>query len=440
MPPPRPRIRRGRPRILGRALTLAAAMAVLTVGGAGPAGAGSIRQAEWPLDSGHLRADQIWQLSRGRGVTVAVVDSGVDARHPDLAGQVLAGASFLGDTGDDGRTDTSSDSHGTAISGIIAATGKADGGTGMIGLAPQAKILPIRVSLDDTVQVTALAEGIKYAADHHAQVINISLGAPNPDPLLRQAVAYALGKDAVVVAAAGNDGQSGNAPQYPAAFPGVVDVTGTTDTGAFWPVSESGPRTTLAAPATGIYSTNDQRQYVNAEGTSYATAYVAAAAALIRSAHPGLTAGQTIRRLITTAHRTGHGPAHSDQFGYGSLDPLAALRAPGSVDGVPANPLLSTGPLGATTGRHGRSWVLPAAVGAGAAVVAAVGALLLARRRRGRARGSEQPGAPAPAAAPAGKRRPEPTGRKPDSPAARRKGTKSRRPAQKQRPSKTARR
>ncbi|NUP41922.1 MAG: S8 family serine peptidase, partial [Streptomyces sp.] len=378
MPPPGPRTRGCPPRVLSRVAVLAAALAALTAGAVSPAGAGTVRQAEWPLDASHFQADQIWRLSRGQGVTVAVVDSGVDARHPDLAGRVLPGVSFLGDTDDDGRTDTSTDSHGTAIAGIIAATGKADGGTGMIGLAPESTILPVRVAVGSAVQATALAEGIKYAADHRARVINVSLGMPTPDPLLRQAVTYALDKGAVVVAAAGNEGNSGNPPLYPAAFPGVVAVTGVTQSGAFWPVSESGPQTTLAAPATGIYSANDRGQYVDAEGTSYSAAYVSAAAALLLSARPGLTAGQTVRRLITTARHSGGSRAHSDQFGFGSLDPLAALKAPASADGGRANPLLAPHPPGVASPHHGRTWTAVTAAGAGLAAVAAAGAVPVA--------------------------------------------------------------
>lgn len=371
-------------RIRPSACALGGVLAVLMCAtAAGTASADTIRQAEWPLDSGHLQAAQAWQITRGQGVTVAVVDSGVDARHPDLAGQVLPGASFLGDTHDDGTTDISGDSHGTAIAGIIAGSGKADAGTGMTGLAPAAKILPVRVAVDSSVQAATLAEGIKYAADHHAQVINVSLTTPVPDPLLRQAVTYALGKGCVVVAAAGNDGQSGNAPMYPGAIPGVVDVTGTSETGAFWPVSESGPYTTLAAPATDIYSTNAHGKYVHADGTSYAAAYVSAAVALVRSAHPELTAGQTIRRLVDTARHEPGRKGRTDNFGYGSLDVLAALRAPTSADGGPENPLLAVRQSAAAGhGGHTVRTVLVAVAGAVLVAAAVVTAVVVRRKRR----------------------------------------------------------
>ncbi len=347
-----------------------------------PAAAVVIRRQEWPLDARHFDSGAVWRLSRGNGVTVAVVDSGVDAGHPDLVGQVLPGTGFTGLKGDRGRTDASGDSHGTAIAAIIAGTGRADGGSGMIGLAPRARILPVRVSVGGRVEPIALAEGIRYAADHHAQVINISLTTDDPDPVLRRAVDYAMSKDCVVVAAAGNEGGNGDPALYPAAFPGVVDVSGVDAAGRFWPMSESGPRTALAAPAAGIYSADDTGQYVDAAGTSYASAYVSAAAALVRSAAPRLTAAQTVERLVATADPpAGHGGQVGDEYGYGVLDPLAALRSRAPLASVTANPLLSARPV-----RASASWRTPGIVGAAVALALAVGAgvLVLARRRRRR--------------------------------------------------------
>ncbi|MFE3185528.1 S8 family serine peptidase [Streptomyces violascens] len=351
-----------------------------------PAAAVVVRQEEWPLDAQHFDADSIWRLAQGQGVTVAVIDSGVDATHPDLAGQVLSGTGFIGDPKDTGQSDISSDSHGTAIAGIIAGTGTAQGGSGMIGLAPRAKLLPVRVGAQGAVTALALAQGIKYAADHHAQVINVSLGTPTPDPLLREAVAYALGKDAVLVASAGNSGQDGNPLLYPAAFPGVIDVTGTDAQGQFWPVSESGPHTTLAAPSTRIYSTNSHGQYVQAEGTSYGAAYVSAAAALVRSTSPRLTASQTIRRLITTAqHPSGHA-LPDDQYGYGIVAPLAALKD-ASTTASNTNPLLSAPISAGQADAHSDTIVIVAAGGL-AAATAVTSAFIW--RRRARSRGNQR--------------------------------------------------
>lgn len=119
--------------------------------------------------------------------------------HPDLAGQVIPGTGFMGETGDTGQSDLSGDSHGTSIAAIIAGSGAGNNGTGMIGLAPKARILPVRVSFGANVELIALAKGIFYATDHHANVINISEGTPAPDPTIRAAINYALGHNVVVV-------------------------------------------------------------------------------------------------------------------------------------------------------------------------------------------------------------------------------------------------
>ncbi|WP_404870065.1 type VII secretion-associated serine protease mycosin [Kitasatospora griseola] len=389
-----------------RSWAAGAAAAVTLWAAAVPASAEPIRGAEWPLDARHFDADRVWTVSRGDGVTVAVVDTGVAASHPDLAGQVLPGTSLLGDGGD-GRSDTSEDSHGTAISGIIAGTGGTDG-QGMFGLAPGAKILPVKVASGEQMLPSVVAQAIVWATDHGARVINVSLSTTTPDPLLKQAVAYALRKDAVVVAAAGNHGTAGNPVQYPAAFPGVVSVSGVNEDDSFWTPSESGAGVAVAAPASDIYSTNDIGQYVHAEGTSYAAGYVSATAALIRSRWPELTQGQAVRRLIgaTKDHRNRPDP----KFGYGLLDPFAALSA--TIDTTDTgNPLDS--PTAAPARASASRW--PAWLGWTAAVLAvlsvAVAAIVTRRRRTtwaaampshppvtpksvGNARGQSAPGQP----------------------------------------------
>ncbi|WP_051778679.1 type VII secretion-associated serine protease mycosin [Kitasatospora phosalacinea] len=334
-----------------------------------------IRGSEWPLDAQHFQADKTWALSRGDGVTIAVVDSGVAASHPDLAGQVLPGTSLLGDGGD-GRSDTSGDSHGTAVSGIIAGTGGADG-QGMTGLAPGAKILPVKVTADDQVSPSTVAQGIVWAVDHGAKIVNVSIGTESPDPLLKQAVAYALRQDAVVVASAGNEGEKGNPVQYPAAFPGVLSVSGVNQDGSFWAPSESGASVAVAAPASDVYSTNDQGQYVHAEGTSYAAAYVSATAALIRSRWPQLTQGQVVRRIITGTKE--HRAAPDARFGYGLLDPLSALTVDVPTSDL-SNPLASPAAAHPKASAPSRSPRPLWTVGALLALSAAAGTAFLWRR------------------------------------------------------------
>ncbi len=330
-----------------------------------PASAAGERQAEWPLDAAHFHAEQAWTISRGHGTTIAVLDSGCQADHPDLTGQVLPGTGFAGVAGDTGQSDRSSNSHGTSIAAIIAGSGKNDGGTGVIGLAPDAKILPVRVTIDGETQPISLAEGIVYAVDHGSRIITISESTPVPDPNLRSAIEHALARGALVVAGTGNSGRAGNPPSYPAYFPGVVAVTGIDSGNEFWPDSQSGPQVTLAAPAADIVSANNHGGYLRGDGTSYAAPYVAAAAALVWSKWPDLAAGRVIRQLIDTADR--HGDTHDDHYGFGIVDPLKALTSP---------PTTASGFPAATTDSPTFPWLWPAAAVAIVVMTAAAGWLL----------------------------------------------------------------
>ena len=207
-------------RWLGAALVAAA---ILLVGPA-PAHADWVRTGQWHLYS--LNAASAWKLSTGAGVVVAVVDSGVDATHVDLAGQVLPGVDLVGH-GDDGRVDAVG--HGTSVAALIA--GKADG-DGVEGLAPNAKILPVRV-LDDSNRYSdaaVVARGVRWAVDHGADIINLSLGGDTRSSALAEAISYAWKHDVIVVACTGNvdASKSGERIWYPAREPGVVAVTGLT--------------------------------------------------------------------------------------------------------------------------------------------------------------------------------------------------------------------
>ncbi|MER6081001.1 type VII secretion-associated serine protease mycosin [Streptomyces sp. NPDC001833] len=340
--------------------------------------------AEWPLDAQHFDASRIWRLSQGAGVKVAVVDTGVNARHPDLAGRVLPGTDVTQQAAD-GRVDLSADSHGTSVAGVIAGSGGT--GKGMAGLAPRATVLPVRVSAGNAADPLALARGIVYAADHGASVINISMVTTDPDPQIRDAVAYARRHDIVVVAAAGNNGRAGNPVTYPAGFPGVVAVSGTTRAGGFWASGESGSYVALAAPAVDIYSTRNSGGYLTEDGTSYSAPYVSAAAALLRAAYPSENAGQIIARLIGTADRPGGGSGRDDRFGFGIVDPLKALGAPAPA--ASADPLVTAtgdGAPKAADAAGGTSGGTIAAVSALAGVTAAAVGGFLVRRRRSRRR------------------------------------------------------
>ncbi|MFJ9902305.1 S8 family serine peptidase [Streptomyces sp. NPDC101152] len=340
--------------------------------------------AQWPLDARHFDASRVWSLSEGEHVTVAVVDTGVNARHPDLTDRVLPGTDLTHQAAT-GQVDLSDDSHGTSVAGVIAG-----GGTHgeVAGLAPRSTVLPVRVSVGTAADPLALAEGIVYATRHGAGVINVSMVTTTADPQLRDAVAYAVRHDVVLVAAAGNNGRTGNPVTYPAAFPGVVAVSGTTRTGAFWPASESGPYVSLAGPAVGIYSTRSSGGHLTESGTSYSAPFVAATAALLRSRYPKESAGQIVARLIGTADRTGARSGRDEHVGYGVVDPLKALGA--AEPASRANPLLSTADSvpersrasGGSTGNR-TAWV--AGIVGATGLAAAAGVVVRRRRRAARA-------------------------------------------------------
>jgi len=339
-----------------RSAFIATCLAALTAIGAGlvasPAHADWVRNDQWQL--GALNAFAAWQHSTGRGVVVAVLDSGVDATHPDLAGQVLPGTDLV-DGSTDGRVDPVG--HGTTVAALIA--GKRDE-DGVVGLAPDAKILPVRV-LDDHNRyedASIVARGLRWAVDHGATVVNLSLGGLAHSDVLAAALAYAAEKDVVVIACTGNLAQTvGGAPQvwYPAREPGVVAVTGlrgatgsgqgagwldkTTESNGdeLWSGSLTGPETVLSAPAANLVGARPGG-YWKVQGTSFAAPLVTGAAALVRSRYQGLSAANVVNRLIGTAADLGT-PGRDDRYGFGLVDPLAAVTA--EVADVRANPLLA---------------------------------------------------------------------------------------------------
>ena len=395
-----------RRRIGWRAGAVAAGAVIAVLLAAAPASADTIREMQWYLAT--VNATQAHQVTRGDGVIVAVIDSGVDAGHPDLAGAVLPGASFLGSTSKDGQTDP--DGHGTKMAGVIAARG--GGPNNALGIAPRARILP--VAIPNEGQVGSIAEPLRWAVDHGAQVINLSVARPAGQALPAgeaDAVAYALAHNVVVVTSAGNRAQmpTGNSL---AMLPGVVAVAGLARSGSFWSGSVEGPFVAVAAPAEDIvnigarnvYSTG----YSTGTGTSESTAIVAGIAALVRAKFPQLDAANVINRLIRTAVDRGSA-ARDPRYGFGTIDALRAVTV--EVAPTDANPLgvaaatPSAGPtdgLGSGGGDSGsgaalgRLGLLLGAVACIGLVVLVVVIVAVARSRRRPVAAPPYPGAPPP--------------------------------------------
>jgi type VII secretion-associated serine protease mycosin len=278
-----------------------------------------LRPYQWPLD--RLEAERVWEISRGKSAVIAVVDTGVDGTHPDLRDILLPGLDLI-DPGGDGSVD--GQGHGTGVAGAAAAP---ENGVGIAGLAPAAAVLPVRVADDQGVaSTTDVAEGVVWAADNGADVINLSLGGPQSSSVLEEAVRYAVDQGVVVVAAAGNNRQTGNDPIYPAAYADVLAVAATERDDDVAVFSNSGAYVDLAAPGVEVAVPIPGAQWAYADGTSFSSPYVAAAAALLLARDPELGPLEVANRLLATAEDLG-APGVDQDTGAGLVDPLAALAA-----------------------------------------------------------------------------------------------------------------
>src|SRR4051794_12301457 len=278
----------------------------------------ALRSEQWALDA--VPYESTWTATRGAGVTVAVIDTGVLGNHEDLAGSVISGIDYV--NGTDGRIDPGG--HGTHVAGIIAA--HVNNGVGIAGAAPSVKIMPVRVLDANGSGVSSnVALGIIWAADHGARVINLSLGG-GPSPGIQTAMQYALSKQVVVVAAAGNGYQSGNTPTYPGAYPEAIAVAAINQNRQHASFSNTGAYVDIAAPGDLIWSAwgSGPTQYGLASGTSMATPYVAAAAALVIAANKSLTAAKVTHLLEANATDLGS-PGRDSVFGYGLVNPRRAV-------------------------------------------------------------------------------------------------------------------
>ncbi|MFD3560865.1 type VII secretion-associated serine protease mycosin [Streptomyces sp. NPDC058686] len=391
-----------------RQAALSATVGLLLAGAAAvPAHADSVRHQQWFLDA--MKAEQMWQTSTGKGITVAVIDTGVNADHPDLKGRVLPGKDMATDKPGDEHTDY--EGHGTGMAGLIAGTGARAGGNGAYGLAPGARILPIRLPREDGLSQAegnkdlaekSLPAAIRYAADAGAKVINISQASTANSAELTAAVRYALDKGSLIFAAVGNEAEQGNPVEYPAATPGVVGVAAVGKDLKRTAESEYGSQVDVAAPGEDMVAACGAKTGLCRDhGTSGATALASASAALIWSTHPKWTNNQILKVMLNTIGAPVDGSERTDAIGHGIVRPRIALTNPGNPGPADTYPLPDF-PVKATTppsspapvAGHGRdgatvakedngSTVLGVVAGVGAVVLlSAVAALAVMRRRR----------------------------------------------------------
>ncbi|OEV02876.1 type VII secretion-associated serine protease mycosin [Streptomyces oceani] len=323
--------------------TTALALTVVCIG-AVPAHAESVRERQWHLDA--MQAEEMWKTSQGEGITIAVIDSGVDSSAPDLQGQVLKGKDFSEQPGD-AHTDT--DGHGTGMASLIAATGAAGPDRGSYGLAPGARILPLKVNTSEGYKNHAeameelgadIAPVIRHAADSEARIISISLGGSKKSSELERSVKYALAKGKMILAAVGNSGQGGNDLMYPAATPGVIGVSGVDEDARSMEKAQSGSQVDLAAPGKNmVFACAGAAGICGGSGTSAAAAIASASAALIWAEHPDWTANQVTRVLVNTAGGPRNGDERDDFIGHGAVRPRIALKNPGDPGDPNTNPL-----------------------------------------------------------------------------------------------------
>ncbi|GAA4558314.1 type VII secretion-associated serine protease mycosin [Streptomyces collinus] len=365
----------------------------------------------WSLQ--RVLLDELWSQSTGKGMRVAVIDTGVDVTNPQLTDAVDAksGRNFLpenlkDDDGnpiergkENGTTDTVG--HGTKVAGIIAA--RPAKGTGFVGLAPDATIIPIQQNdAEGNGDVGTLTAAIRYAVQAGADVINISQDTTKPMTStsdLKLAIDQALNKKIVVVASAGNDGLGGNVKEtYPASYEGVLAVAASDRNNERAAFSQSGEFVGVAAPGVDMISTVPKGGHCSDNGTSFSAPYVAGLAALIKAKHPDWTAQQIVAQIEQTAERTTAG--HDRLVGWGVVDPVRALTqdehplespSPQAGLGKPEAPTPAKFQIGETAEERNARLATYVAVGA-VVLVAGMGGTAVAlrdarRRQRRRAEG-----------------------------------------------------
>lgn len=317
-------------------ITAVIAWTVSLLGTSQTASADPAGEMPWHLTA--MQAERIWEKSKGRGITVAVIDGGVDGSLPELEGRLTRGKNLFSPKKTPYRD---LGGHGTSMAALIAGTGR-DGG--IQGLAPEVKIMPITVSPGVVDFFSKVPEAIDYAVKNGADIINMSFGAANEraQPGMRDAIDRANKAGVLLFAGSGNDGS--NATSYPAGFEGVVAVGATDRKGRVAKFSQHGGHLALAAPGEKMPMRCQKNTATcqQGKGTSAATAIASASAALIWSKHPDWTANQVLRVLIKTAGKPTEGKIPSKYLGYGTVRPRVALTNDNINPGDPnKSPLFS---------------------------------------------------------------------------------------------------
>jgi len=335
-----------------RLLAVIAAAAALTLAAGAPAAAAVVPEAPekdpvraaqyWLAEYGIEKA---WETTRGEGVTIAVIDTGIGKGPVEFEGAVVDGTDVSGVGTPDGRTPVGAvdANHGSWVASLAAGRGTgAD--TGMIGVAPRAELLSVSVGFGSAATTTfadQIAEAIRWSVDHGADVINMSLttNMPDWDESWDDAFLYAFDNDVVVVVAAGNRGSGTTRVGAPATIPGVLTVAGVDPDGkASLEASTQGITIGVSAPSEDLVGVSADGRLVLWDGTSGAAPIVAGVAALVRAAHPDLDAANVINRIIRTARSAAGATAVPDPlYGYGLVDAAAAVSA--TVPAVTANPM-----------------------------------------------------------------------------------------------------
>ena len=322
------------------AAAVVTAVAASILFGGSVASADAVRDDQYWLDGYGIRA--AWATTQGAGVTIAIIDTGVDGTVPELVGAVIGGTDFSGRGSLNGQKPVGTDGpeHGTMVASLAAGRGT-NATDGVIGAAPAASILSISIGFGEGADTSddQIAAAVRYAVDKGADVINMSLTRNTLDwpESWDDAFLYAMRNDVVIVAAAGNRGSGTTEVGAPATMPGVLTVAGVDTNGkASFDASSQGITIAVSAPSEQLVGVVPGGQHVKWSGTSGATPIVAGVVALVRAAHPSLDANDVINRIVATAKDAG-APGADAIYGFGLIDARAAVQA--SVPRVSENPM-----------------------------------------------------------------------------------------------------